>query len=143
MCYDYLMNENIPNLQELQKLREQEEAELLAGYLIYHPDPKPLPRDLVEKTRAEFNSLVAEFELRFSLEGLHSIIDLTPEEAKNHPLWGPANTALAKIVEILNKLKATYGETSLEYQSVKEKYMRLSRAVGILHNNTVDHTRLL
>ena len=68
-------------------------------------------------------------------------IDLTPQEAPNHPLREPARVALIDIVKELNKLKATYGENSPEYKSVKEKYMHLSRAVGMINKNQVDHNR--
>ena len=102
----------MPNLQELKRLQDQ-----------------------------KFDSLIASFESKYSLAELHSIIDLTPQEAPNHPLREPARVALADIVEELNKLKDTYGETSAEYKSIKEKYMRLSRAVGMINKNKVDHNR--
>lgn len=135
------MNEITPNPQELKRLQDQKEAERLTEYLIRHPNLEPLPPNLAEQARTEFDSLVTSFESKYSLTELHSIIDLTPQEALNHPLWEPARVALIDIVKILNKLKATYGETSQEYKSIKEKYMRLSRAVGVMNKNKVDHTR--
>ncbi len=135
------MNEGAPNPQELKRLQEQEEAEQLADYLIRHPNLDPLPKNLAERARTEFDSLVALFESKYSLTELHSIIELTPQEAPKHPLREPARVALIDIVKILNKLKATYGETSPEYQSIKEKYMRFSRAVGMINKNKVDHNR--
>ena len=135
------MNEKMPNPQELKRLREKEEAEQLAEYLTRHPNLEPLPSNLAEQARTEFDSLVASFESKYSLEELHSIVDLTPQEALNHPLREPARVALIPIVKLLNELKATYGETSAEYKSIKEKYMRLSRAVGMINKNKVDHNR--
>lgn len=135
------MNEETPNPQELKRLRDQKEADQLADYLIRHPNLDPLPSSLAEQARTEFDSLIASFESKYPLEELHSITDLTPQEAPNHPLREPARVALIDIVKILNKLKATYGETSPEYQSIKEKYVRLSRAVGMINKNKVDHNR--
>ena len=126
------MNEKTPNPQELKRLQDQQEAEQLADYLIRHPNLDPLPQGLVEQARTEFDSLIASFESKYSLEELHLITDLTPQEAQNHPLREPARVALIPIVKLLNDLKATYGETSPEYKSIKEKYMRLSRAVGMI-----------
>ena len=127
------MNEKTPNPQELKKLQDQREADQLAEYLTRYPNLEPLPSNLAEQARMEFDSLVASFELKYSLEELHSIIDLTPQEAPNHPLREPARVALIPIVKLLNDLKATYGETSSEYKAIKEKYMRLSRAVGMIN----------
>ena len=135
------MNEKTPNPQELKRLQDQQEAEQLADYLIRHPNLDPLPQGLVEQARTEFDSLIASFESKYSLEELHLITDLTPQEAQNHPLREPARVALIPIVKLLNDLKATYGETSPEYKSIKEKYMRLSRAVGMINKNKVDHNR--
>ena len=135
------MNEKILTPQELKRLQDQKEADQLADYLIRHPNLDPLPPSLAEQARIEFGSLIASFESKYSLEELHSIIDLTPQEAPNHPLREPARVALIDIVKELNKLKATYGETSPEYQSIKENYMRLSRAVGMINKNKVDHNR--
>jgi|SRR3989338_2934834 len=135
------MDEKIPNPQELKQLRDQEDAERLKDYLTRHPDLEPFNPNLVEQTRIKFDSLIALFESKFSLEELHSITDLTPQEAPNHPLREPARVALIDIVKALNKLKVIYGESSLTYQPLKEKYMRLSRAVGMINKNKVDHTR--
>ncbi len=135
------MSERTPNPQEPKRSRDQEEADQLADYLIRHPNLEPLPPDIVEQARTEFDSLVSKFESTHSLAELHLIVDLTPQEAPNHPLREPARVALIPIVKLLNELKATYGETSPEYQSIKEKYMRLSRAVGMINKDKVDHNR--
>ena len=135
------MNEKIPTPQELKEKQDRKDADRLADYLIRHPNLEPLSPSLVEQTRTEFDSLVASFEAKYSLEQLHSIIDLTPQEAPNHPLREPARVALIPIVKLLNDLKAIYGETSSEYQSLKEKHLRFSRAVGMINKNKVDHNR--
>lgn len=135
------MEEKILSPLEQKRLQDQSETNQLADYLLRYPNPEPLPPHLIEQAKVEFDSLVASFESKYSLVELNSIIDLTPQEATNHPLREPARVALIEIVKILNRLKVTYGETSLEYQSIKANYMRLSRAVGIINKNKVDHDR--
>jgi uncharacterized protein involved in exopolysaccharide biosynthesis len=124
-----------------EQTRLQEEADLLADYLIRHPNLKPLSPEIAEQVQEEFDSLISLFESKHSLEELHSIIDLTTKEAPNHPIREPARVDLIEIEARLSKLKPTYGEGSPEYKSIKEQYKRLSRAVGIINNNKVDHTK--
>ena len=135
------MNEGAPKPDAEELKQQQELADLLADYLIRHPNLEPLSPELAEKVREEFDSLISLFESKHSIEELHSITDLTPKEALNHPIREPARVDLIEIEARLSKLKPTYGEGSKEYQFIKEQYKRLSRAVGIINNNKVDHTK--
>lgn len=135
------MNEGAPKPDAEELKQQQELADLLADYLIRHPNLEPLSPELAEKVREEFDSLISLFESKHSIEELHSITDLTPKEALNHPIREPARVDLIEIEARLSKLKPTYGEGSKEYQFIKEQYKRLSRAVGTINNNKVDHTR--
>lgn len=74
-----------------------------------------------------------------SLAELHLIIDLKPEDAPKYPLRESAKTALIPIVEKLNILKKETNITPEKHEELKAKYMKLSRAVGIINNNKVDH----
>ena len=88
---------------------------------------------------------IDEFESKHNLGELHSIIGLHPEDAPNHPIREPARKALIPIVAQLNILGIHRDKnliSRLQYEdSIKTQYMRLSRAVGMINNNKVDHTR--
>ncbi len=90
---------------------------------------------------AEFDDMLAAFESFHSIAELHSIIDLTPREAPNHPIREPARLALIPIVSKLNALKQKADTSPEEREELKAKYMRLSRAVGMINNDKVDHSR--
>ncbi len=90
---------------------------------------------------AEFEEMVTSFELSHSLAELHLVIDLTPEEAPKHPVREPARVALIPIVTKLNTLKKETNISPEKHDELKAKYMHLSRAVGIINKNKVDHNR--
>ena len=85
------------------------------------------------------------FEAKYNLGELHSIIDLNPKDAPNHPLREPARKALIPIVAQLNILAIhrDRGNISvLQYKDfIYQEYMRLSRAVGMINNGKIDHNR--
>ena len=137
------MNEKIninPNPKEQQ---EREDAEQLADYLTRHPEPVISKEGLREAGPeiVEFEAMITLFESMHHLEELNSIIDLTPAEAPKHPTREPARIALIPIVAKLNTLKKETDITPEKLEEVKAKYMRISRAVGIINNNKVDHNR--
>lgn len=90
---------------------------------------------------AEFEEMLLLFESEHSLAELSLIINLTPQEAPNHPVREPARVALGPIVSRFNKLKKETDISLEKHEELREKYMRLSRAVGIINNNKVDHDR--
>ena len=90
---------------------------------------------------ARFEELVASFEAAYSLEELHLIVDLTPKDAPNHPLRAPAKEAFALILAQRNKLKEETNIAPEKFEEVNAEYKRLSRAIGIIVNNKLDHTR--
>ncbi|MFA5936573.1 MAG: hypothetical protein WC822_01705 [Candidatus Paceibacterota bacterium] len=137
------MNEKInmsPNPKEQQ---EREDAELLSDYLARHPEPVISKENLREAGPeiVEFEAMIALFESMHSLEELRSIIDLTPTEAPKHPTREPARVALIPIVAKLNALKKETNITTEKHDELKARYMHLSRAVGMINNNKVDHNR--
>src|SRR3989344_5289654 len=125
------MNEKILTPQELKSKQEQEDAKLLADYLARHPEPEI----------AQFENIIALFESTHSLEDLHLIIDLTPQEAPKNAIREPARVALIPIIALLNTLKKKTNISTEKYEELKEKCRRLSRAVGMINNNKVDHNR--
>ena len=93
---------------------------------------------------ADFEKRIASFESTHSLEALHAITDLKVKDAPNHPVREPARKALIPIVVQLNilELHKNQGKISTEqHEKLRLEYMRLSRAVGMINNNKVDHTR--
>lgn len=90
---------------------------------------------------AKFKELVALFETEHSLAELHLIINLSPEEAPNHPIREPARKAIGPIVSQLKKLKEETNISPEQYEDLRAEYKRLSRAVGIINKGVVDHTR--
>ena len=127
---------------EEQKLSEEQE-EQYEQWMKDHPETVIAPEDLREcgPEIAEFEEMLALFELIHSLAELHLIIDLKPEDAPKYPLRESAKTALIPIIAKLNILKKETNIAPEKHEELKAKYIRLSRAVGIINNNKVDHNR--
>ena len=133
------------NGEERRELLKDEWQELLASgderaaeYLRTHPAPIVLPKDSPEgRTETiRFEQMVERFKAEHPLEALTSIVDLDPKDAPEHPIREPARKALIPIVESLNRLKG-----STDYERLREEYMVLSRAVGMISGGKVDHER--
>ena len=126
---------------ENQKL--QEESDQYKQWMNDHPETETAPENLREcgPEVAELEEMLVSFESVHSLAELLFIINLTPQEAPNHPIREPARKALIPIVAKLNILKKETNILPEKYEELREKYMRLSRAVGIINNNKVDHNR--
>lgn len=130
-----------PNTDQ-QKLSEEQE-EQYEQWAKDNPEIVIAPEDLREcgPEIAEFEEMIMSFESTHSLAELLLIIDLAPEEAPKHPIREPAKNALIPIVAKMNILEKETNISSEEYAELKERYKRLSRAVGMINNNRVDHNR--
>lgn len=128
-----------PQEQNLSKEQTEQYEQWMKGY----PEIIIAPEDLREcgPEIAEFEEMIATFESAHSLSDLHLIIDLKPEDAAKYPLRESAKAALIPIVAKLNRLKKETNIAPEKYEELRIKYMRLSRAVGIINNNKVDHNR--
>ena len=137
------MNEKIPTGLTPEEQERQDQEAQYAQWMKDHPEIKIPEEDLREcgPEIAEFEKIIASFELTHSLSELLSIIDLTPEEAPKHPIREPAKVALIPIVEKLNALKMETNISPEKYAELKAKYKHLSRAVGMINSNKVDHDR--
>jgi len=140
------MNENMntdSNSEEIKRQQEKEDSEFLADYLARHPEPVISPEGLREAGPEiiELERMFISFESEHSLEELNLIIDLTPADAPNHPVREPAKVALIPIVTKMNILKKETNISPKKQEELKAKYMKLSRAVGMINNNKVDHNR--
>lgn len=123
-----------------QQTNESSDEEQLQQWTKDHPIAEVTPEDLFdwEPEIMKFEKMIAIFEAEYSLEELHTIIDLRPEDVATYPVREAAKAALGPIVRQLNSLISMRPS---ERDKLKEKYMRLSRAVGIINNNKVDHNR--
>lgn len=141
------MNEGInknQNSKEQTKLeQDREDTEWKADYYARHPEPVISPENLREAGPeiAEFEAMVAKFESTYSLKELNAIVDLAPADASKHLVREPARLALIPIVAKLNALKKETNITTEKHDELKEKYKRLSRSVGMINKNKVDHSR--
>ncbi|MDO8521294.1 MAG: hypothetical protein Q7S52_04215 [bacterium] len=149
--------------------QEQVEEERYQQYLKDHPEPELLNKELAESGPqiAQFEKLIASFEATYSLAELHTIVDLTPElfalfwgdrdmspeqkaseinklapqDAEKYKTRTEAKEALIPIVELRNLFRDDPSVSSEQFAELEEKYMRLSRAIGVISNNKVDHQR--
>jgi len=121
----------------------QDEIDRYEAYIASHPEVViPLEsRRNPEKEIAEFLALVATFERAYNLKELYSISELTPADAPNHPFREPARKDLCPIVTVLDVLKKETKIADERLEELKAVYKKLSRAVGIINNGIVDHTR--
>lgn len=92
-----------------------------------------------EQDVAEFQSLCVSFEAEHPLEELHAIINLTAEEAPQHPVRRSAKEALVPIFAKLNLLKKETSITTQRYDELYAQYRELSKAVGIIAAGKVWH----
>ena len=129
-----------PNAEEQES---QEGDDQYEQWIKDHPETVTAPENKREcgPEIAEFEAMIVSFESTYSLPELLLIIDLTPNEAPKHPIREPAKNALIPIVALMNKLEKETDITSEKHKELRVKYMRLSRAVGIINRNKVDHNR--
>ncbi|OGZ07751.1 MAG: hypothetical protein A3D65_01455 [Candidatus Lloydbacteria bacterium RIFCSPHIGHO2_02_FULL_50_13] len=159
----------IHTLVPFQKQEEKEEEERYQQYLKDHHEPELPQKEVVEigPKIAQFEKLLASFESTYSLAELHAIIDPIPEllalflgdrdmspeqkasevnklasqDAKKYRIRAAAKEALIPIVELRNLFRDDPRISSEQFARLEEKYMRCSRAVGVISNNKVDHQR--
>lgn len=112
-----------------------------AEHLKDYPEAIVTPEDRPESGPeiAEFEALVTAFEAEHSIEALMAITDLTPSQAAVHPIRQPARAALIPIAAKLNAIEPNVSDAT--FNELKARYMRLSRAVGVINRNKVDHNR--
>ncbi len=136
---DQLAIEANPKTREATK-EEEERNEL---FIKTHPEAFDIPETKLEcePEIAKFKEMIASFEAKHSLEELHAITDLTPEEAPKHPLREPARVAIIPIDAQLKKIKEETNITPEQYEEMRAEYKRLTRAIGMINKGKVDHTR--
>jgi len=120
---------------------EYSPEEQAAQWLKDHPELVAVPEVLKESgpAIAEFEQMITAFEAEHPLEQLHQIVDLTVEQAPHHPIREPARQALLSIGPKLNAMKKDTDISEEKYEEMRALYKRLSRAVGAVRNNKVDH----
>jgi hypothetical protein len=137
------MSERIPKPPLSEKQVSPDQEEQYNAWIKNHPETEIAPDTLRESAEeiAEFDTMIDVFESEHPLEELLSIVDLTPEQAMVHPVREPARKALSPIVAKLHALRDETNITPEKYKELQERYKRISRAVGIINNNKIDHTR--
>ncbi len=118
-----------------------EQAEQYEDYMRRYPDVSIDPKDLVESEPmvAEFLGMIDLFEINFSLDKLHEIVSM--KEALESPLRQEAKSALIPIVSKMKNLESATTIAPEKFKKLKEMYRKLSRAVGIVTQDGVDHNR--
>ena len=138
------MNEGTPGgstPEELKQREEQKQMELYEQWVADHPDPE---RRYIDE---EHSPEIAELEQRYtSFESGHSLLELhaitEEEDARTNPVRQSAKEALDPILAILNTLERETNISPEKFKELKEKYRRLSKAVGIIDKDgKVDHAR--
>jgi hypothetical protein len=149
---------------------EEERAEFeLNKWIENHPE-EDVPMDMrreYKKDKEEFDTLFAEFEKTHSLEKLHAIAELTPEliavfsldtatqveqiaaaltalsseDAEKYKVRTAARNDLAPIYTALKTLLKKTKISEPEYEELKTASKTLSRAVGMINRDKIDHTR--
>ncbi len=137
------MNEKPKNELTPEEQEKQDQEAQYEQWMKDHPETVTTPEKLRECAPeiTAFEEMIASFEATYSLAELHAIIDLKPEDVVKYPVRESAKAALFPIVEQLNTLKEETNISTEKYQELKAKYKNLSRAVGMINNNKVDHDR--
>ncbi|MBP6855055.1 MAG: hypothetical protein KBD26_01370 [Candidatus Pacebacteria bacterium] len=126
-----------PESEENRILREYEE--LLKDFFERHPDEET-PMEMRRDPEAEIENLLKmhmEFESKYSLEELHAIEN--PKD-KNYSKRIEAIEDLKPIVLLRLKIKRETTISKEKYDELFTLYKRLSKAVGMLNNEKVDHS---
>lgn len=117
------------------------EQRIIADSLMSNFSDKNISENELRDCKEEINILEIRFtvfETVHTLEDLHKIVDLTPDEAPSHPRRERARLDLIPIVEVLNALKET-NISEERYDELEARYKVLSKAVGMINNNKVRH----
>lgn len=136
-----IFNGSMPEKRPKEEVFSDEER--LEQFIGDHPDMFTPLENLreCEPEIAEFEKMLEAFEAEHSLTDLNAIIDLTPAEAPMNPVREPARLALAPIVAKMKVLKKETNITPEKYDELEARYKIISRAVGMINNNKVDHNR--
>ncbi|MCX6781755.1 MAG: hypothetical protein NTW66_01375 [Candidatus Magasanikbacteria bacterium] len=159
----------IPEKADIHQEATAEEMAYLECFLKDHPEKIAAieTRRDCEQEKHELQMLLQNFEEAHSLEELNAIPDVTPElynlfahdrdmsaeqiesalanlspeDAKRYQTRSPAIKDLKPIVALMNKMEKETNISQAEFDKLRTAYKVLSRAVGMINNNKVDHTR--
>lgn len=145
LWYYYVMNEMYTGSspEEIKRQQEKEDTEQVASHFSIHPE-QLIPSEILRECGPEvfeFEEMLVLFESKHSLVELHSIIDLTPADAPKHLIRESARIDLTRIHTMKTILKKETNISDEKYKELDIKYLKLSRAVGIINKNKVDHNR--
>lgn len=146
------MSEKIPELntsdnfegEEKESLEDQEKRgdEMLEAYLSKHKEEMSEPEEkLSEMEKAEkleeLEKMFSDFEGDFPLDELFAIN--TKEEALESPLREDARKRLSPLYTFIKELKKEADITNEEKEKIKERWEKISLAVGFINSGKVRH----
>ncbi len=101
----------------------------------------PEDRRSCETDAAALEEMFLRFEAEHSVDALMAIDELSLEDASAHPVREPARMALAPITLLMDVLRKETDIDRQRFAELKARYLRLSRAVGVIEDGRVDHAR--
>jgi len=117
-----------------------EERELANYWLPKFENDIEIEKRDASREISELQSLLEKFEIEHPVAELYEIIDLTYQEAPNHPVREPARKELNPIWANLEILKNETDISTEKYEELLSKYLYISKAVGIIgKDNKVRH----
>lgn len=135
---------------KFEDLSPEEQAHATAWLPQYEQgaEPTPVSPEECEEREKEFLGLIVAFEASHPIDELYAVTELDGKDVNEHPEKYPvrvvAKRDLGPIVTALNILKDLKERGLIppeKYEALKARYTYLSRAVGIINNGKVDHTR--
>ncbi len=130
-----------PTEKDIQQAQEAAEARRIEELLALCESEQIPPSELRDGSQEilELEALFGSYEAKHPIAELFSIIDLTPKEADLHTTRQSAKADLKPIEALLKKIKTETTTSEEKLQELQARYRHLSRAVGMINNNKVDH----
>lgn len=119
------------------------DEERLQAWLNQHPENQT---DILRECGpeiAELESMIDAFKEKHDLDALNAITHFSSlQEAREHPVWGPARRDFAGLFEKLKTLSLETNITGEVYGPLEQKVDEISCAIGIITRDwSVDHSK--
>ena len=122
------------------KAATPEQQSYYESWLADHPESQ-ISQELFETCESRMAELLRSFETVHSIADLYAVTQITVENALESSMRQAAKVSMRPLAELLLVSKVKHGSASREYNEVFPRYQYFSRAVGMLNNGKVDHTR--
>ena len=109
------------------------------------PEAPKVSAEECEQKRKELEELLVAFETTYPVAEFYAITELDEKDLFAHPEKYPVRIAARQILNAICKILAFLpreinGSTE-KYDALQARYKYLNRALGIINNGKVDHTR--